>query len=92
MQIKFKHKSSGREGVIEYDEPNRKASIQYDGDSSAIKSFLNTVREFRVPESKRIDDFRIDRQKPTRSLQYMEMALCELYAETGFWILWETQK
>jgi thermostable 8-oxoguanine DNA glycosylase len=46
--------------------------------------------EFRIPESNRVDDFRIDRVRPTKNRTYMELALCTLFANTGFWVYWGT--
>jgi len=53
-----------------------------------VTKFLNTEREFYIPESKNIDDYRIDKAKPVEHITYFELALCVLHANTGIWVKW----
>jgi thermostable 8-oxoguanine DNA glycosylase len=62
------------------------------GVEKAIVKYLTTKREYKIPESNRIDDYRIDKELPTRNRMYFELALCTLYAETGVFVDWSTLK
>ena len=57
-----------------------------------IEKYLNTEREFKIPESQRIDDYRVDKAKPVDELTYLELALCTIHNELGVLVEWETQK
>lgn len=80
----------GKTGSIEYDEQTHLIDVKLDGPSSAVKSHLTRRMTFRIPESQRVDDFREETARPTESRMHMELALCTLHAETGFWVDWET--
>ena len=43
-----------------------------------IKTYLTTKRDFNIPESKRLDDYRVDHVKPVDHVTYLWLALCEL--------------
>ena len=47
-----------------------------------VKAHFLTPREFRIPESPRIDVFRVDFVEPVRDKNYFLQALCELGAAT----------
>lgn len=81
-----------KRGSVEYDEQTHLVSVEFDGPSTAVARHLTGKRAFRIPESRRIDDFREETARPTESRMHMELALCTLYAETGFWVDWETLK
>jgi hypothetical protein len=80
----------GKRGTVRYDERRREVEVDYGGPRAAVELHLTAPREFRVPESARVDDYRLDRARPTENRTYMELALCTLFAETGFWVDWET--
>jgi len=52
-----------------------------------VKAHFLTPREFRIPESQRIDDFRVDFVEPTTDKNYFLQALSELAAATDVWVL-----
>jgi hypothetical protein len=79
------------EGWVTYDEQDHSLTVVGDP-SGRLALYLTTPRDFTIPESQRIDDFRIDRARPTENRTYMELALCEAFAEAGFWIMWETEE
>jgi len=79
-----------RRGAVRYDERRREVRVGIDGPRAAAEQHLTAPREFRIPESGRVDDYRVDRARPTDNRTYMELALCTLYAETGFWVHWDT--
>lgn len=79
-----------KRGTIGYDEQTHLVQVEFDGPSTAVRSHLTGKITFRIPESPRIDDFREETARPTESRMHMELALCTLYAETGFWVNWET--
>jgi hypothetical protein len=94
MRVGFSKKANAKQpsGWVNYDEETKKLTIEYEGDFSELKKYLTTAREFRIPESQRIDDFRVDKVKPTESRVYLELALCTSYARVGFWIMWDTEE
>ena len=48
-------------------------------------------REFNIPESQKIDDFRVDKVFPKDSTTYFELTMCTLFANTGVHVDWKTQ-
>jgi hypothetical protein len=79
-----------KRGEVRYDERRREVQVDYDGPRAAAELHLTAPRDFRIPESSRTDDYRVDRARPTENRTYMELALCTLHAETGFWVHWDT--
>lgn len=72
------------EGEIVYNEDPKVAPVQYTllvadrALTSKLNKYFNTKREFWVPESQQIDDYRRDVVKPIYHVMYFEMALTEL--------------
>ena len=52
-----------------------------------VRSHFTTPREFLVPESSRIDDFRRDFVEPVRDVNYFRQAMTELAAATDVVVL-----
>ncbi|MFC1876624.1 hypothetical protein ACFL2E_05045 [Thermodesulfobacteriota bacterium] len=85
-------KGFGKEGQIEFDDSNPvKYSVIFPDEKirEQIIQYLNTPQEYRIPESQRIDDFRIDWAKPTDDMMYFDLALCTLHNELGLWVAWK---
>lgn len=80
----------GRRGAVAYDEAARRVRVDFDGPCAEAKQRLTAPRRFLVPESDRLDDCRLEEARPTDSRTHMELALCTLHAETGFWVDWDT--
>ena len=78
--------------LLHYSEKNGKVVYSFDNDESTLAdeviSYLDELQRFRIPKSDEIDDFRVDIAKPTDNLTYFELALCNLYSETGIWVDW----
>ena len=69
------------EGLIEYDDSSPvkfKVSFPDEKIRQDIITYLTTPREFWIPESQRIDDYRIDVESPVADKMYFVLALCEL--------------
>lgn len=45
-----------------------------------IVDYLTTKRDFSIPESQRLDDYRVDNKRPIDHITYFWLALCELKA------------
>jgi hypothetical protein len=90
MQVEIS--KDGERGLVRYDEQTHLVDVEFDGPKTAVMRHLTRKTVFRIPESQRIDDFREEEARPTESRTHMELALCTLYAETGFWVNWETLK
>lgn len=53
-----------------------------------VREYLATEMEFKIPQSPKIDDFSVERGKPTDNFTYFELALCTLWRYTGVWVIW----
>jgi len=86
--------ADGAAGTVRYFEDTKEVEVEHPTAkvSQDVAGYLTKQREFRIPESDDIDDFRVDKAKPTDSLMYMELALCTLYAEIGAWVDWDTEE
>ena len=86
-------KHNGMKGTVSYDEQAKRSQVSFeDGDiRSAVEDYLATEREFNIPESEKIDDYRVDTALPTDSLMYFELAMCSLWSSTGVWVDWSTE-
>jgi hypothetical protein len=91
MKIKFEHER--QVGQINYDIKTKKLNVTFPDESKRLEvvKFLTTEMSFRIPESQKIDDYRIDKARPTKSLMYMELALCTMLAKINARPLWNTQ-
>jgi hypothetical protein len=86
---------NGLEGVLDYDDSSPvQFSVEHPDPKAVelVRSHFLTPREFRVPESSQIDDYRIDFVEPTRDINYFTQALCELHAATDVDIVWGVRK
>jgi len=73
----------GEGGIIIYeikteDEELRKDAIRH----------LAKKQEFKMPESNKTDDYRVDMAHPTDNITYFELSLSTLCAETGIKVGW----
>ncbi len=80
-------------GNVIYDEKTKELEVDLDNTimKNAVSSYLRTEREYWIPTGDGIDEFRVDKAKPTESLMYMELALSSLWGNTGVWVDWETE-
>jgi hypothetical protein len=81
----------GRDGWIQYDEEKREFEAEHP-DKIVVKSvmtYLTTPREFRIPESDRLDDYRIEEMLPGESKMHAQLSLSELFGKTGVLVLWD---
>jgi hypothetical protein len=88
MIVKISH--GDNQGTIEYTGPDKPPRIMFPDPLIAkkIQKHLTTERRFKIPESGRIDDYRIDRVKPTDNETYFRLALGTLHTKTGVWVIW----
>ena len=78
-------------GTINYDDSQPvkyRVSFPVNNTRQQIITYLTTPREFRIPESNRIDDYRIDEGLPVENITYFELALCELMSRFEVWVDW----
>jgi len=92
--MKVMVKTKDYKGTVKYDQINRKFTVDFPDVETTrkITKFLSTEREFMIPESARIDDYRVEKRLPSASLMHAELSLCNMYAEIGVYVLWDTQK
>jgi hypothetical protein len=81
-------------GKVIYRELTKEISVEFPSEPlrKAIYSYLHTKREFQIPESPGIDDFRIDEVFPYENQTYFELSMCTLWANTGVLVDWSTEK
>jgi hypothetical protein len=91
MQVDFEHE--GHIGQINYDPKTKDLEVDFPvaAGQQRVINYLTTEKSFRIPESQKIDDYRIDKARPTESLMYMELALCTMLAKINARPLWNTQ-
>ncbi len=90
--MKVNVNKDGVKGTIEYLGKIKDFIVSIDDSaiSEAIQRYLTTEREFRIPESQKIDDYRVDTAKPAENRTYFELSLNTLYAKTGVFVEWDT--
>jgi hypothetical protein len=54
----------------------------------SVSTYLTKEKDFQIPESNKIDDFRIDTVVPTTDINYFTQALTEMQAKTGITVIW----
>ncbi len=89
MKVQIKKDTS--RGWVIYDPKNKYLAVEFPDEALRMKveSYLSAEREYRIPVSQQLDDYRVDKQVPTESLMYMQLALCELYMTLGVWVNWK---
>ena len=74
-------------GHIEYHFDGTKVqwSVHHPDDTikNELAEYFSTPREYRIPESQRIDDYRVDTALPTDDITYFELSLCTMGANTS---------
>jgi len=92
MKVSISNEETGIKGTVYYNEGQKDIIVSLPDPESVklVRSHLTKIRSFNIPESDEIDDYRIDKVKPTESEQYMRLALCTLHTETDFWVHWES--
>jgi hypothetical protein len=86
--------SGGKKGWIQYDSEKKKATVEHPDANirEAVKRYLSSPREFWIPESDRIDDYRKETKRPTESTTHMTLALSGGFYETGAEVLWNSKE
>jgi len=82
-------KYNGIRGEIIYDENDPKNFRIEHSDPDVVEKvteFLNEKRKYPIPESGRIDDYRIVEAMPTDNVTFFELALNVLAVSTGVFI------
>jgi hypothetical protein len=86
-------------GSISYNTELKEILVFGGGDKNAlnrVRSYMSRERTFTIPTAnpEGMDDgeIREDTAKPSDSLMYFELALCELWANTEVWVDWETER
>ena len=78
-------------GTITYDDESKTAEVDLKISKARLKTmqkFFTEEMEFRIPRSQEIDDYDKVMAKPVDSLNFFELALSELWASTGVFVLW----
>lgn len=85
----------GASATLNYEETESRGPVEFQltTDSEELRNvvtrYFNKKREFWIPESQKIDDYRIDKDVvPTKEFVYFELALMELKGETDINVIW----
>jgi len=95
MKLQVNITVGNKTGLVEYDDETKLVSVSFPDRTikSSVVSYLTTPQDFWIPESNRIDDYRVDKNKvPTENLTYLKLALCTLNTNTGVWVDWKTKQ
>ena len=94
MKTNIKVSKGKKTGTVFYDSSKKEITVEFsDPDvKNDIELFLSTKRDFNIPESQKIDDFRVDTASPKDNIIYFELTMCTLFANTGVHVDWKTQK
>lgn len=82
---------TGKSGTISYTQVTKKVEIDLDIPAARKKklmSFFTEPREYWIPESDKIDDYRVEPHPPIENTDCFRMAMSELYGATGVYVLW----
>ena len=91
MKRKVGIKANDKEGYIVWDteDPADFEVFHPDDDIfEKVLDYLSTKQDYWIPESNRVDDYRIDEGLPTDSEMYFSLALSALMNHTGVWVEW----
>lgn len=89
VRIRVLDMTNGNEGILQYDDDlNQRAVVWglFEGDDQLkekLKKYFLTERDYRIPESQDLDDYRIETAKPILKIDYFQLSLSTLYIETG---------
>lgn len=83
-------RKEGQKGTIEYNSGTKEFAVDFPDTRtvSQINKYLTTKREFRIPESGKIDDYRIDNALPVSNETYFRLALSTLFVNVEVWVEW----
>jgi len=84
----------GYKGFVSYNLKKKIITVEFNHPikKGVVERYLGTRQEFKIPESNKIDDYRIDVAFPKDEQTYFELAMNELYTKTGVFVDWETEK
>jgi hypothetical protein len=92
VDVTYSHDEQMIRGTVEYANGIATVDIGDEVAQGLIEDYLSKTQTFRIPESQQIDDFRIERAKPTDSEMHFSLALCTMYHTIGVWVNWETKE
>ena len=81
-------------GILTYDAPEGDGPVEFavdtkvEGIRNVVNRYFNRSRDYSIPESQEIDDYRQEEQVPTKDISYFELALMEFQAETDIQVFW----
>lgn len=85
---------NNKTGTIEWSENLEDIAVDFPDEDivEEVKEFLNTARTFRIPQSDTVDDFKEVSARPREGLDFMDLGLSELFAETGIRVEWPEEE
>jgi len=90
MRTAFHH--DGKYGFVDYDEDNKEVLVSHPNNDVrlAVKDYLTSPHRFIMSDYKEgiVGNRRIETKKPTESSHHLNMALCEMFFNTGVHVDW----
>ena len=86
--MKVNIKKDKQKGFIEYNEKS-KSIVVFFPDKAVVKEVekhLTTKRDFKIPESQEIDDYRIDHVAAVENKTYFSLGMSDLFAATNVFV------
>lgn len=93
METTVEITNNNKSGLVSYDTELKTITVEFPDEEvrKGVENYLALEKEFKVPESQQIDDYRVDKAFAKDSLMYFELSMCTLDANTGVFVNWETQ-
>ena len=94
ITIGIQDKNTSTKGTVIYDPDTKEVKVNFPNSEldQEVKQYLTTKRTYRIPVGPGIDQDREDVAFPTDSAMYFDLAMCCLYAKTGVWVDWSTER
>lgn len=96
-KVKFQYAEGNYEGLLTWD-VGKKHKVtdfyvvthpKFEAVEKQITAFLKRKRKFKIPESNKLDDYRVDNALPMDHETYFELAVNDMSVELGLTLKWE---
>lgn len=83
-----------KRGLIEYFAVDKEFRVTHENKQATRKlvRYLTKKREFWIPQSSQLDDYKIVKAYPFDDETYFSLSLMTAYTKTGCWILWDEKE
>ena len=88
MKVAIHH--DDKKGFVHYNEKTKKIRVEFPDEvlKKKVEKYLHTRQVYKITESQRIDDYRVDFEFPYKNKMYFELAMNTLLTNTDVWVDW----